>query len=281
MLFPEVLTHSESTAPTVKRLPMNTRGRDFVVGDLHGAFELLERAMDAVRFDPSCDRLLSVGDLIDRGLDSARALDYLRRPYVHAVRGNHEHDFMSSKPSDVRLMAGIRADWTRWARQLTTPQVEEMQAAFRNCPIALELETPIGLVGLVHADVPRGMNWAEFLARLEAGDRTVLREAMTGSVRAKDDLAEPVQGVARVFVGHTPMFDGMARRGNVWFIDTGAIFRQMNVVVEGYDEVKGMLTLADAAAPDHELEAWALVEDGVAIAGLAFEAEGCLERARC
>lgn len=56
----------------VLRLPENTRGRDFVVGDIHGAFDKVEAAMAKVGFDVERDRLLSVGDLVDRGAESAR-----------------------------------------------------------------------------------------------------------------------------------------------------------------------------------------------------------------
>ena len=74
----------------IKQLPNNTVGRDFVIGDLHGCFELLETLMKAVDFDTSKDRLFSVGDLIDRGPDSLRCLQLIEQPWFHAVMGNHE-----------------------------------------------------------------------------------------------------------------------------------------------------------------------------------------------
>jgi serine/threonine protein phosphatase 1 len=74
----------------VHALPSNPAGRDFVVGDLHGCFDLLDRLLDHVRFDPACDRLFSVGDLIDRGPDSLRSLEFLDAPWFYAVKGNHE-----------------------------------------------------------------------------------------------------------------------------------------------------------------------------------------------
>jgi len=76
--------------PQVRSLPANAGGRDFVVGDLHGCFDLLDRLLEAVRFDSACDRLFSVGDLVDRGPDSLRCMSFLEAPWFHAVRGNHE-----------------------------------------------------------------------------------------------------------------------------------------------------------------------------------------------
>ena len=51
----------------VKYIPENTKGRDFVVGDLHGTIHLLQVLLEQVKFDPADDRLFSGGDLIDRG----------------------------------------------------------------------------------------------------------------------------------------------------------------------------------------------------------------------
>lgn len=39
-----------------KKLARNERGRDFVVGDIHGAFDLVLRAIDKARFDPARDK---------------------------------------------------------------------------------------------------------------------------------------------------------------------------------------------------------------------------------
>lgn len=73
-----------------QRLPTNTKGRDFIVGDLHGCLDLLQTELTRIGFDPAADRLFSVGDLIDRGPDSMGCLRLLREPWFFAVRGNHE-----------------------------------------------------------------------------------------------------------------------------------------------------------------------------------------------
>jgi len=83
----------------IRRLPANAVGRDFVVGDLHGNIGLLDALMAYVGFDAD-DRLFSVGDLVDRGDESHKVLGLLRKPWFHAVRGNHEQmmiDFFRSR----------------------------------------------------------------------------------------------------------------------------------------------------------------------------------------
>ena len=79
-----------NNSSSVRRLPSNTVGKDYVVGDLHGCYDLLERLLEQASFDTSCDRLFSVGDLIDRGPDSMRCLQLLAEPWFYAAQGNHE-----------------------------------------------------------------------------------------------------------------------------------------------------------------------------------------------
>lgn len=73
-----------------KHFPANTKGRDFVVGDLHGSLLILEHMLKELNFNEQTDRLFSVGDLVDRGPDSLGCLRLLRKPWFHAVMGNHE-----------------------------------------------------------------------------------------------------------------------------------------------------------------------------------------------
>ena len=61
---------TDRTAPAMPRFAQNTVGRDFAVGDIHGCFTELQRGLEAIGFDPSTDRLFSVGDLVDRGPES-------------------------------------------------------------------------------------------------------------------------------------------------------------------------------------------------------------------
>lgn len=73
-----------------KRFEINTTGRDFAVGDVHGHFTKLQAALDAVGFNAATDRLFSVGDLVDRGPESADVDTWLAKPWFFAVQGNHD-----------------------------------------------------------------------------------------------------------------------------------------------------------------------------------------------
>ncbi|QFY42492.1 metallophosphoesterase [Candidatus Methylospira mobilis] len=227
----------------VKRIVENTAGRDFIVGDLHGAFDLLDAAMEAVDFDARKDRLFSVGDLVDRGPDSPRVIAFLEQPFFFAVRGNHEDMFLdiyaeSDTPSESVVREKTANYGMRWWWDL--PQNERLAyiAAFRRLPLVMEVQTRHGAIGILHAEVPLGMDWATFTALIESGDQQVIQQALRGRSRAcrGDNLG--VDGIERVFVGHTPL-ESAAQRGNVFHLDTGAVFGLMDP-----DNSGGRLTFA-------------------------------------
>ncbi|MFN7949462.1 MAG: metallophosphoesterase family protein [Blastocatellia bacterium] len=75
---------------------MNETERTLVIGDVHGKLSLLNRLLDETGYQAGVDRLVFIGDLVDRGEDSrgvvARALALkLQAPeLVTVIRGNHE-----------------------------------------------------------------------------------------------------------------------------------------------------------------------------------------------
>lgn len=71
-------------------------GRTFVCGDLHGSYSRLIAFMDFVEFDKTKDRMISVGDLVDRGPENMQCLRLLNASWFHAVKGNHEQMMFDS-----------------------------------------------------------------------------------------------------------------------------------------------------------------------------------------
>lgn len=53
-------------------------GRLFVVGDIHGCYDLLMQQLERVQFNFEKDLLIAVGDLVDSGPDSLKCLSACR-----------------------------------------------------------------------------------------------------------------------------------------------------------------------------------------------------------
>jgi serine/threonine protein phosphatase 1 len=210
----------------VMRHAINTTGRDFVISDVHGTYSVVAAALGGVGFDWAKDRLFSVGDLVDRGPESRRALAFIRNPRIHPNRGNHEDMFLEmyedgdTPPEEAVRFWTSRNGMSWW---MDVPQEERMAliAAFRSLPLVQEIETERGIVGLVHGEVPHGMDWQTFIAAIEAGDKAVTKSALWGRQRIGHGDDSGVRGIDRVFCGHT-IIDKPMRLGNVYYIDTGS-----------------------------------------------------------
>lgn len=93
------------SAPAGPAAEMPAGQRAYVVGDVHGRLDLLERLIEAVEQDdlaasPAETTVILLGDLVDRGPDSAGVIDRVRRwktaRQVRILAGNHEEMFLES-----------------------------------------------------------------------------------------------------------------------------------------------------------------------------------------
>ena len=95
-------------------------------------------------------------------------------------------------------------------------------------PVAIEIKTADGLVGIVHAETPT--EWPTLLALLE-GDgsiskgmrRDVIEVCLWSRERISKGDRKHIDGVSRVYVGHTPLSEPVVL-GNVVYVDTGIVY---------------------------------------------------------
>lgn len=68
--------------------------REFVMGDLHGSYRALKQCLEAVDFDYKKDRLIQLGDIVDRNPEVFECVEELLKiRHLIVVRGNHDDWF--------------------------------------------------------------------------------------------------------------------------------------------------------------------------------------------
>lgn len=214
--------------PIHKSLQPNLEGRDFLLGDLHGMFDSLQSLMTREQFDPACDRIISVGDLVDRGPDSVRALRLLEKPWFHAVLGNHER-MMLDTVFDGASAFMWRGNGGEWADDFDPAILRRIAEPARDMPVAITLALADGRrIGIIHAQYPLD-DW-KFIEREEIGHEELATLVWGRSVIYLGE-ADETAGVDLTVHGHTPV-DSPTRLGDALFIDTGCVYGGALTLIE-------------------------------------------------
>jgi len=208
--------------PSVLCLPRNRVGRDFVVGDVGGAFDLVFQAMRDAAFEPSRDRLLSVGHLLAGASSLASCIQFLRAPSVFAVLSNSEQDlldlFADGPPDDesVAALASMDFHGLEWIATAGQIQRTQLVGAMRMLPLAISIGDKGTCTGYVHGGLPGAGGWGEFLDGLQRQDETCVSAALRGSGRNSEII-----DVDRVFACYTPEWDLTHRQANIFAVAPG------------------------------------------------------------
>lgn len=216
-------------AEKIAYFPLNTLGKDYVIGDVHGRYDLVYKALRLVNFNSKTDRLFCVGDLIDRGSDSFMVDEFLSEKCVYAIRGNHEDMLLElyayGKPSENKLRFYSSDIGLEWWLKLSEEKRQSILTKLRALPLVAEVETVRGKVGLVHADITMELDWNKFKKMVISGEESVIEDALWSRTRLGHNIHQEVQGIGRVYVGHTVQ-EQARKLANVVAIDTGAVFDQ-------------------------------------------------------
>ncbi len=173
-------------------------GRIIAIGDIHGCHaefaELLERLAPV-----SGDRIVLLGDLVNRGPDSAKVLDLARSLHAVSLLGNHEHRLLSYwrtkdrsilKEMDEETFGRMRADdWAYLEAMPLTHYAPEYDTVF------------------VHGGFLPGQPWQQQPAEVVTNVQVIDREGRARRrAECPDCPAWADQWTGRPFVvyGHTP-----------------------------------------------------------------------------
>ncbi len=69
----------------------------YAIGDIQGCYQTLQKLLKHIRFNPQQDQLWLAGDLINRGPDSLKTLEYVyqHKESIRCVLGNHDLHYLA------------------------------------------------------------------------------------------------------------------------------------------------------------------------------------------
>ncbi|MBP2251434.1 serine/threonine protein phosphatase 1 [Halarchaeum solikamskense] len=186
---------SDDVEPHHDRLSVPDDASVYVVGDVHGSREALERLLDELALAAD-DRVVFVGDLVRKGPDSPGVIDLVRGDdRLVSVRGNNEQKIVRGDEDP---------DWLR----------EGDHDYFASLPVAISFDDALVVHGGVDPERPLAAHTLEELLTMRAprGD------GYDGPFWYDD-----YEGPHRVFFGHTVHAEPVVREHAVG-LDTGCVY---------------------------------------------------------
>ncbi|MEQ5789010.1 serine/threonine protein phosphatase [Erythrobacter sp. NFXS35] len=245
-------------APRLPAVPDGTRY--YVIGDIHGRIDLYGAMIDAIEDDdcnasPADTRIVLLGDLVDRGPDSAGVIARTRKwqqaRKVRVLAGNHEEMFLAAfeKPEALRhfLKHGGRETVLSYGlskKQYATLSLEEL---FERLP-ALVPESEREYIANFETMIRAG-DYVFVHAGIDP-DRPLNEQKRSDLLWIRERFLNHEGPLEKVVVhGHT-IFDRVMDCGNRIGIDTGA-FRSgvlTALVLEG-DQRRVIQTCSSTVGP--------------------------------
>ncbi len=192
--------------------------RTLIFGDIHGCLGILRQMMDRIAFREEKDRLIFVGDYIDRVEDPYGVVEYLirlarRSEYVDFLLGNHEAkfmDYLNGTGEDIYMhnggmvtIASYRAHMQKHGKPVIP---EDHMVFYKQLKPYIELDDYY----VVHAGFRPGLS----IGKQSTEDMIWIRDEF---VYSDYDFGK------RVIFGHTWFRSPFVKKNKIG-IDTGAVY---------------------------------------------------------
>lgn len=217
--------------------------RIYAIGDIHGRADLLEVLLRRIAADdkargPADTTIILLGDLVDRGANSARVLDIaeelLARGDVRVLAGNHEEVFLTAltdgSVETVRFFYRIGGEQTVLSYGVDPDVLSEwsMEELAERLP---------GLVPQRHVDLMQ-----RFEDRIVIGDYLFVHAGIRPGVALENQKLRHLRWIRDEFLNHEAPFEkmvihghsiteGVEERPNRIGVDTGAWFSNVLTAV--------------------------------------------------
>ena len=169
----------------------------YAIGDIQGCYDQLRRLLDRLAFDPGCDRLWFVGDLVNRGPQSLETPRFVRSLGSSAITvlGNHDLHLLvvaegfakkhRSDTLDAVLGAPDRDELLAWLRHQNMMHVEQGYALVH---AGLLPQWSIGQAHALACEVEqalRGGGHREFMRRMYGNEPARWHDELAGFDRLR------------------------------------------------------------------------------------------------
>ena len=216
-------------------IPMETE-RLLAVGDIHGAWDKFKSMYDKVKFNPEKDRMIFLGDYLDRGDNPVAVMDFILEHKdtmgMKFLKGNHEQMFWEGYYS---LPEESKSKWVKSAREIWFDNggritVEKLRESGRmdelnrewirfieKLPLCAEMTVAGKTFWFMHADCEPMLPLVEQIPHVLLWGRSLAK------------YPELNQGETVIVIGHTPVqYLGYGAKpqwlnnGRVVLMDTGS-----------------------------------------------------------
>lgn len=171
----------------------------YAIGDIQGCYEPLQRLLEVLRFDATTDQLWLVGDLVNRGPQSAEVLRLLRQlsQQVTAVLGNHDLTLLAVAAGKVAAQAkdtfhhildaadaGELLDWLRQRPMLHHDPQLGFTMTHAGLPPAWDLPLAQACAAELESTL-RGAKWQEFMGKMFGAEPHLWQDELRGTQRLR------------------------------------------------------------------------------------------------
>lgn len=230
------------------KLNENFIGKDYIIGDIHGQFNKVMKVLGQLKFNPSTDRLICVGDLIDRGSQNHHLNNWMNYDWFYSVMGNHDlvrilmYFFQEDYPEHFEFV--YKETFIDWYDRFNNQEKFKFIKLLLQLPLAIEVSSKSRKYGIIHGDFPEDYScWEKFKIDLLENKMSfdniqkVLFSHTTGiranpmkqhkNLYGNKKQVKNIKNIDNIIIGHTPQ-KKPAFLDQFLMIDTGGGFTLPN-----------------------------------------------------
>lgn len=216
--------------------------RTIFIGDVHGCFDELKELLEKVSFNKNSDRLIFLGDLINKGPHSKEVVDFVRGGGFECLLGNHELGFLRSLTDEKFFKKGFKKFYESYS---DAKEREETIEWIKNLPLYIEESDFICIHGGLEPHIPLNQQEPRVATRIRTwgGDREDLNN------ESNPPWHDFYEGEKTVIYGHWAM-QGLHKTKNTICLDSGCVWGgKLSALIWPEKEVKQVKAHKQYAIP--------------------------------